>query len=176
VRRVLVWVVPAAVAVLLFAFAMPAYARLLGLATSWVRSAFPPAAAHVSVVVRGAELVVQGDDVPKRVDVESIAWNLPVLLCLWGWVVRGRWSWLAIVALGFVGLHVLMAEISVRVALGEGSGWPLGALRGWVHGGAAALPLIAVALAFARRSDPPIPRLPSTEREAASPPPSPSHF
>ena len=83
------------------------------------------------------------------VDTGAIAWNLPVLLCLWAWVVRRRFDWLAGLALVFVLLHVAVTDIEVRKMMGEGAGWPYAFTRVWYVFGASALPVFAVAVGWA---------------------------
>ena len=148
--RNLAWcLVPALVAAALLAWGGPPYARFLAGATTLTRDALPPSRLPGAVAVDGSVLIVRTEPAAVRVDTGAIAWDLPVLLCLWAWVVRRRWTALALVSLAFVALHVAVTDIEIRKALGDGAGWPYGFTRAWLTFGSSALPVFAVALAWA---------------------------
>jgi hypothetical protein len=154
VRALLRFALPAAVTALLLAFAGTPYAKVLAAATGAVRERVPPPKPITAVQVDGPVLVVRHPGGAGRVHAGGIAWSLPVLLCLWAWVVGRRWGWLAAAAAAFVVVHVLVAEVSIRAALGGAAGPPYAFARAWVHWLSGAAAVFAVALAWAAGRDP----------------------
>lgn len=148
-KRALRLLGPPVLAVALAWAAGPLYARVLAWAAEVSRSVVPPAKAPAAVRVEGTVVRVFTETTAERIPVGAIAWDLPVLLCLWAWVVRGRWGFLLGAAAGFVLLHAFVLDVRVRVAMGGASGWPYSVMRAWAVFGAMFLPVACVALAWA---------------------------
>ena len=73
---------PLAVAALSLALAGP-YTRALAAAREVVVSVVPPAEPPLAVQVLGARTRVVGTAQTKLLRTAGVAWNLPVLICLW---------------------------------------------------------------------------------------------
>lgn len=144
--RALRWILPVAAAALVAFLQVQCYPLLMARATSFTRAWTPPEPAPTAVQVRGDRLRVLGAESPAFVNVPAIGWNLPVLVCLWGWVVARRWLWLVAGSILLVLAHVLIADLAIRRSVGGLVDFPNELYRAWYVWIAALLPIVFVAL------------------------------
>ncbi len=146
VRAFARWCLPPLVAAAPGVFGRAPYAAFLVAATAVTRNAAPLATEPVAVrAVLGRIHVHTGKGV-DRLDAGAVGWPLAALVCLWGWAVGRRWLSLAALFAAFVLLQVAVTDIQVRIAMGEGSGWPYAFVRAWYLVLAPALPVACAAL------------------------------
>ncbi len=145
-RRALPWILPLVVAALVALAQHATYPAFLAHATEITRDLVPMDTPPSIVQVSGDRLRVLGAAQPSFVHVPAIGWNLPVLVCLWGWIVGGRRLALLAAALLLVIAHVVVADLAIRRGLGELVGWPHAIYRAWYIWIAPLLPIVCVAL------------------------------
>ena len=163
--RALRWVLPPLAGAAFFAWASPAYAHLLAAGSEWSRGWIPPAEAPLAVQVIDGTIRVVARSETRTIQAVGIAWNLPVLACLWAWAIGRRWFVLAGIAAGFVVVHIAIADLEIRIQTDLLSGLPYSIVRAWTLFGAALLPVACVGFAWALTRPPvsdalPGPRLP----------------
>lgn len=121
----------------------------------------PPSEAPLAVQVLGARTRVVARTQTRLVRTAAVAWNLPVLACLWAWVVGSRWRTLAVVASVLVAAHVVVYDLEVRSVSETASGWVYAVPRAWRLFLAALVPVVAVAAGWVARRPRPDPRGPA---------------